>query len=263
MKQTLACLIIDDPLLIPRYGNLDYEKLLAEMQEHNFFTEIAFIPWNYRRSDPGTIKLFKDNPDRYTICVHGCDHTGNEFGIDDPEELDILVHTAIWRMDRHEALTGLPYDPVIVFPQGKFSAPAIKALKDAGFQAAFNSHIGAVGNILSETRRPASTYYHDFPVFLRRYPKDSEKFREDIKNGRPILIVQHPGDFRNGYQGIADLVDRINDLAEIKWTSLSNIAEHYGYKRNGTVGIKPSFDLPRNIKTGIRRLLCEARDYLR
>ncbi len=43
---TLACLIIDDPLLIPRYGKLNFAKLLREMNEHNFFTEIAFIPWN-------------------------------------------------------------------------------------------------------------------------------------------------------------------------------------------------------------------------
>ena len=39
---TLACLIIDDPLLRPKYGCLDYTKLLQEMKEHNFFTEIAF-----------------------------------------------------------------------------------------------------------------------------------------------------------------------------------------------------------------------------
>lgn len=258
-----ACLIIDDPLLIPRYGRLDYERLLAEMREHNFFTEIAFIPWNYRRSDPSTIRLFKDNPDYYSICIHGCDHTGNEFGISDPEELDILAHTAIWRMDRHTALTGLNYDPVIVFPQGRFSTTAIKTLKDSGFQAAFNTHIEAVGDTLPPLKEPASTCYHGFPVFLRRYPKDRKLFVEDIENGRPILIVEHPGAFKKGYKEITDLIDWVNGLGDINWTSLSNIAEHCGFKRKGMVGIKPSFDLQRNIKVGIRRILCEARDQLR
>jgi len=46
-RETLACLVIDDPLLKPRYGRLDYKNLLEEMKEHSFFTEIAFIPWNY------------------------------------------------------------------------------------------------------------------------------------------------------------------------------------------------------------------------
>lgn len=260
---TLACLIIDDPLLVPRYGKLDYELLLKEMKEHNFFTEIAFIPWNYRRSNPRTIQLFKDSPDHYAICVHGCDHLSNEFGTSDPEELDAIVHTAVWRMDRHEALTSLPYDPVIVFPQGRFSVPAIKALKDAGFQAAFNTHVEAVGDTFANFKQPASVYYHDFPVFLRRYPKDREMFKEDIENGRPILVVEHPGIFKNSYKEISDLMDWINRLGNIKWTSLSNIAEYYGFKRNRITGAKPSLNLPRNIRTGIRRFLCEARDHFR
>ena len=79
-NQTLACLIIDDPLLRPKYGCIDYEKLLEQMKAHDFFTEIAFIPWNYKRSDPKTIRLFAENRDYYAICVHGCNHLGNEFG---------------------------------------------------------------------------------------------------------------------------------------------------------------------------------------
>ena len=61
--------------------------LLDEMKGHRFFTEIAFIPWNYRRSDLKTVRLFSENPDYYAICVHGCNHLGNEFGRDDYQDL--------------------------------------------------------------------------------------------------------------------------------------------------------------------------------
>ena len=89
-NQTLACLIIDDPLLMPRYGCLDYERLLEEMQEHRFFTEIAFIPYNYLRSDPATVRLLSDNLDYFGVCVHGCNHTANEFGKADYGKLSAL-----------------------------------------------------------------------------------------------------------------------------------------------------------------------------
>jgi hypothetical protein len=130
--ETLACLVIDDPLLKPRYGNLDYEKLLRAMKAHGFFTEIAFIPWNYRRSDPRTVKLLAENPQYYAICMHGCNHSGNEFGGGNYDELCTLASIALWRMFQHRALTGLEFDPVIVFPQGRFSSVAIQAIRDQG-----------------------------------------------------------------------------------------------------------------------------------
>src|SRR5437867_805075 len=42
-----ACLVIDDPLLKPSYGFVNYAKLLSLMDRHRFSTNIAFIPWNW------------------------------------------------------------------------------------------------------------------------------------------------------------------------------------------------------------------------
>jgi len=265
-RETLACLIIDDPLLRLQYGCLDYVNLLQEMKEHNFFTEIAFIPWNYKRSDPKTVRLFLDNPDNYAICVHGCNHTRNEFGVIDYEELSVLASTALWRMEQHKTLTGLSYDPVIVFPQGRFSSVAMQALKDQGYFAAFNSTLRATdGEELPviEYQRPATKIYHDFPLFLRRYPKDKSHFIQDIALGRPIIIVEHHGAFRNGYKTITDLVDWINGLGNIKWCSLLDIAEHYLGTNAASTG-KSADPSPSclyfNSKVALRRFLSEARD---
>lgn len=230
-KDIFACLIIDDPLLRPRYGCLNYKKLLQEMKEHRFFTEIAFIPWNYKRSDQKTVKLFLDNPDHYAICVHGCNHLGNEFGKGNYQKLQALSSTALWCMEEHKRLTGLTYDPVIVFPQGCFSSVAMHALKDQGYFAAFNTTLRATDREEElppiEYQWPATTIYHNFPLFLRRYPEDKALFMKDIAAGRPIIIVGHHGEFRNGYKSMTDLVDWINSLGNIKWCSLLDIAEHY------------------------------------
>ncbi len=264
--QTLACLIIDDPLLRPKYGCLDYEKHLDEMKAHNFFTEIAFIPWNYKRSDPKTVRLFADNSDYYAICVHGCNHSGNEFGGEDYQELSALSSTALWRMEQHKMLTGLPYDPVIVFPQGRFSSVSMKALKDQGYFAAFNSNIRATDGeepSVVEYQRPATMMYHDFPLFLRRYPKDKARFVDDLAAGRPIIIVEHHSAFRNGYKAVTDLVDWINSLGNVKWTSLLSIAEHYlGKKQANTAHLVESSPSSLRLETKmvLRRFLSEARD---
>jgi hypothetical protein len=229
-RETLACLTIDDPLLRPKYGCLEYERLLDEMRLHNFFTEIAFIPWNYRRSSLKTVRLLADNADHYAICVHGCNHTGNEFGGGNYEQLAALSTTALWRMEQHKRLTGLPYDPVIVFPQGRFSSVAMRVLKQQGYLAAFNSTLRATDGeepLAVEQRTPFTNMYYGFPLFLRRYPRDKSQFVQDLAAGRPIIIVQHPEAFRNGYKAMTDLVDWINGLGRIKWTSLSSIAEYY------------------------------------
>ena len=265
-RETLACLIIDDPLLRPKYGCLDYKKLLEEMKVHNFFTEIAFIPWNYKRSDVKTVRLFADNADYYAICMHGCNHTGKEFGGGDYQELSALSATALWRMEQHKRFTGLPYDPVTVFPQGHFSSVAIQALKDQGYFAAFNWTFRATDGeelLAVEYQRPATKIYHDFPLFLRRYPKDKSNFIQDMASGRPIIVVEHHGAFRNGYKTMTDLVDWINSLGNVRWTSLLHIAEHYLGEKAETTGpsIMPSPPpMLFNWKVALRRFLSEVRD---
>ena len=228
--EILACLVIDDPLLRPKYGPLNYRDLLKEMRAHDFFTEIAFIPWNYKRSDHDTVKLFRDNPDRYALCVHGCNHVRNEFGVHDHDELSGLSMTALWRMEQHKQLTGLSYDSVMVFPQGRFSSMAMRVLKEHGYLAAFNSTLLSTDRVdfpAVEHNGAAFKGYHDFPLFLRRYPLDKARFVEDASKGRPIIVVEHPNVFRDGYKKITDLVDWINNIGNIRWTSLQHIAEHY------------------------------------
>ena len=50
--ETNACLVIDDPVLKPTHGFVNFQELLSLMKRHKFSTNIAFIPWNWRRSSP-------------------------------------------------------------------------------------------------------------------------------------------------------------------------------------------------------------------
>jgi len=265
-RETLACLMIDDPLLKPQHGCLDYEKLLEEMKRHNFFTEIGFIPWNYKRSDPKIVRLIAANPEYYALCVHGCNHTAREFAGVDDQKLSALAATALWRMEEHKQLTGLPYDPVFLFPQGYFSTEAIKVVKAQGFSSVVNTTLKATNSeepSAAEYQKPATLMYHDFPVFLRRYPRDKSYFPHDLASGRPIIIGEHHSAFRNGYKAITDLVDWINGLGKVRWKSLSDITKHYF---GDTIALTlpntcpPPAPLRQRIGIASRRYLCEVRD---
>jgi len=225
-----ACLVIDDPLLSPQYGFLNYQDLLNQMERHNFATNIAFIPWNWRRSSSKVAELFKNYPARYSLSVHGCDHTGGEFGTQDMDVLTWKSHQAIDRMSCHESKTGLRHDRVMVFPQGVFSGPAMRALKHANFTAAVNTEV-----LSTDPRRPtirisdvwdvAVMNYSSFPIFTRRYPSQGvENFAFDILLGKPCIIVIHHDYLRGQSSHLVEFVQRLNGLnCRLSWRSLGEV----------------------------------------
>jgi hypothetical protein len=190
--ETCACLVIDDPPLRPRYGFLNFEHLLGLMERVNFCASIAFIPWNWNRSAQGTVRLFKENPKRFSISIHGCDHTGGEYGSHNRDWLAWKSTQALNRMTRHELKTGLPHDRVMVFPQGMFSGAAMGVLKHIGFIGVVNTEVLSVDApprpvTIADYWSVAVMNYNDFPIFTRRYPWAGEaNFAFDILLGKPL-----------------------------------------------------------------------------
>ena len=225
-----ACLIIDDPLLQARYGFVRFEELLTLMKQLRFSTSIAFIPWNWRRSDSGVVQLFKDNPDCYSICVHGCDHTGAEFVGLDRQQLRWRVSEARRRMSVHERRTGLEHDRMMVFPQGLFSEPAIAELKHAGFHAVVNTEVhsspyGEKRLRICDVWDVAVMAYSEFPIYSRRYPTQGiENFAFDLLLGKPCLVVIHHDFCSDGYMRLSQLVEQLNSLkVPIVWRCLGDV----------------------------------------
>jgi hypothetical protein len=227
-----ATVVIDDPLLRRSYGFLNFSQLLNEMDRSDFTSTIAFIPWNHRRTDPATAQLIRERSDRFQICVHGCDHTEGEFASTNIGELDARVHLATQRMKSHEQRTGVPYVKVMVFPQGRFSSVSLGLLKSHNYLAAVNSSViaedvsGSHGLTLGDLLQPAVCKYNTFPLFMRRYPRKLADVAFDLFLGKPALLVEHHGYFKNGYDEIREFTMKVNSLSKsLQWIGLEELVQ--------------------------------------
>jgi hypothetical protein len=230
-----ANLTIDDPWLREPYGSLRYKALLAEMEKSHFHTTIAFIPWNYDRSQEAVAALFREHPSRFSICIHGNDHDHSEFT--DPNsashrEADIVQGLA--RMEAFTRLTGIGFDRVMVFPHTiADDAETLGLLKKHNFLATFNQD-----NVpLSLTRprdlafylRDVTLDYADFPSVNRSGIADQSEtdFALELFLGNPILLYDHHTLFRKGMDRFNRLAETINKLEpSLRWTTLGDIARH-------------------------------------
>ena len=243
---------IDDLWLREPYGHVNFEQLLGESQAHNFHTTIAFIPWNFDRSQPAVVSLFLAHPERLSICIHGNNHVHQEFGplAQHPLERQVKdIGIAVARMERFKQLTGIPYDPVMVFPHSVSPSETLAALKQANYLGTANSL-----NVPSNAQTPAgidfalrtaSLRFADFPS-LRRYSAESEipeaQIAIDTFLGNPMLFYAHESFFASGITAFDDVADRVNRRQPgIQWTSLGEILQHSYLERtrvDGSVDIR-------------------------
>jgi hypothetical protein len=269
-----ACLVIDDPLLKPTHGFVDFQELLALMKRHNFSTNIAFIPWNWTRSMPGVVRLFRENPEHFSLSVHGCDHTRAEFGSPSQQRHYWKARQALDRMNRHEAATGISHDPVMVFPQGIFSEAAMSALKRTNLIASVNS------DIISADPHPRAITISDvwdiavmrypFPLFTRRYPWEGiENFAFDALLGKPAIAIIHHDYCSDHCERLVSFVQQVNALqCAPTWRNLGEVVRRSYRQRLDSTGavevkmygtelrIENRSDQPKRFL--IRRRECEA-----
>jgi hypothetical protein len=240
-----ACLIIDDPLLKPKYGFCHFATLRDLMRRHGFTTNIAFIPWNWRRTSPAAGKFFRDESGVFSVSIHGCDHTAAEFGATSPEVLHARAQLARSRMRNHEARTGIQHDSIMVFPQGAFSSVSPEVLKHNGFLAAVNTEIVPVDSQNARTRirdvwDVALMTYGSFPIFTRRYAFHGlENFAFDLLLGKPCLIVAHHDSFKDGGAALIELVKKIRCLnCRPQWRPLGQVIRRACRRRSNGAGVE-------------------------
>jgi hypothetical protein len=237
-----ACLVIDDPLLKPTHGFVDFHEILSLMKQHKFCTNIAFIPWNWRRSAPEVARLFRENPECYSLSVHGCDHTRAEFGSSSQQRIYWKAQQATERMNRHRSLTGIHHDPVMVFPQGIFSEAAMSALKHTDLIAAVNN------DVVSADQCPRAITIADvwdvalmcytFPLFTRRYPWEGiENFAFDALLGKPAIAVIHHDYCNDHCARLVDFIQRLNALkCAPTWRALGDVIRRSCRQRDVSPG---------------------------
>ena len=225
-----ACWIIDDPPLRTKYGHCDFPLLDAQMKEHCFTTSIAMIPWNAHRTSPSMAALVNGSQGRLSVSVHGCDHTLREFGSDNAAELQAKTASAQARMDRHCLTTGIKHDPIMIFPHGSFSRESLRVLQQHGFAAAVNTETLPLGHdheslTVADVWRVAVLKYGSFPLFTRRYPSDGlANFAFDLLLGKPCLVVEHQGFFKDDHAEVVRFVQALNSLnGNLQWRGLGDV----------------------------------------
>ena len=241
-----AVVMIDDPPLWMNYGFLNFERLLALADELDFHASIAFIPHNYRRSASAVVDLVRARPDRISLCYHGNDHTAAEFGATEPEKLGSIIASAQRRIAAFEAQTRITVEPVMVFPQGVFSAQALTALAAWGFRGAMSSGARPTpdegANVppvtLAERVRPCLLRLGRAPLFLRL--DCDEVTPQDIACraflGQPILIFGHHDLLRDSSR-LTFLVEWINRRVDgVIWCSAQSAMEQSYSGRRDAAG---------------------------
>jgi len=240
--QANACLVIDDPVLKSTHGFVDFQQLLSLMKRHNFSTNVAFIPWNWRRSAPEVVQLFRENPAHYSLSVHGCDHTRGEFGSSDRQRLYWKTQQAIERMTQHQSITGISHDRVMVFPQGIFSEAAMDVLRRTGLIASVNN------DVISADPHPRAITVSDvwdiavmrysFPLFTRRYPWEGiENFAFDALLGKPAIAVIHHDYCSDHCARLVNFIQRLNALHRAPtWRNLGEVVRRSCRQREVSLG---------------------------
>jgi hypothetical protein len=238
-----ACLIIDDPLLRKRYGFCDFENLRRLMLQYGFTTNIAFIPWNWRRTSPQAKELFGGGSGEFSVSIHGCDHVKAEFGDWSPDILCHRVRLAQGRMQMHEDRTGIHHDPVMVFPYGIFSSASPAILKGNGLIAAVNTQTSPVDDRVGCTRirdvwDVAIMRYGDFAIFTRRYADHGlENFAFDLLLGKPCLIAAHHEFFRDECNELIGLLESLRARnCILKWRPLGEVIRRACRRRTNDSG---------------------------
>jgi hypothetical protein len=221
--------IIDDPPVRDRYGFFEPKRYVASLNNVAHATTVAFIPWYWNRSTAAAAELFRNHSPELSLCVHGCDHTGGEFASFNRVTLNGKCRLALQRSRLFGERTGLSCQPVMVFPQGRFSKAAVGALRETNFLGAVNSTLFTVDTEVGDVRlcnlmEPAYSSIEDFPIFLRRYPRDPVLCAVDLFLGRPLLVVEHQDYFRHGYGECRRFFEAINGLkCRLSWVPLDQI----------------------------------------
>jgi len=238
-----ANLTIDDPWLTKSYGHLSYIDLFGEMGKINFHTTIAFIPWNFDRSEPNVVTFFRDNPKSFSICIHGNDHDHQEFykyetKIDDPwpeKPLNVQeaeIRQALARMAKFKELTGISYDKVMVFPHGIAPARTLGLLKKFNFLATVNSGNVPLGSKEPEDPmfrlRSVTMKFESFPSLNRYSPSRTQgDIAIDLFLDNPLLFYAHHDFFEDGINAFNETAEMVNNIQpDIIWESLGNICQH-------------------------------------
>jgi hypothetical protein len=225
-----ATFVFDDPnLRWPRYGYVDYRRLVGHGDEHGYHTTIAMIPLDAGRVHPDAAATFRARPERLSLVLHGNDHTRREL-MRPPDRAAALAlgAQALRRVARFEARTGLRVDRVMTPPHGLCSRTVTEALGALGYDALCAIHPAPWTEQTPAERVLAGWNPADFSegcAVVPRFPLSCSASEIALRAflGHPLVLYGHHEDLASGLDPLAEAAARVNRLGDVRWMSLGDI----------------------------------------
>jgi hypothetical protein len=225
-----ATVLFDDPNLRWRtYGFIDYRRLLAHADAHGYHASMAMIPLDGGPQHRATVGLFRRRPDRLSLAFHGNNHHAEELLRADEDGATEILAQALRRVGRFEGRTGLRVDRVMTPPHGMCSAGAAAALAPLGFDALCAIHPLPWTEQPPPERPLAGWSPAEFAADCAVIPRaplwiDRAEIAMRAYLDQPLVFYGHHDDLAKGLDVLAELAATVNDLGEVRWASLGEIA---------------------------------------
>jgi hypothetical protein len=227
-----ACFVFDDPNLHWwSYGYLDYRKLAAHAEAHDYRVTAATIPLDQWYIHRATAQFLREGASRVSFAVHGNNHTRHELGrVDEPDQASTLAAQALERASAVRR-AGAEIGSVMVPPHGACSVAMLEGCLRAGFDAV--SAEWPYWWLADADASSALTGWQPLdrlaglPVIPRLHvlasDRDDMPFRAFL--GQPLVLYAHHTDLKDGLDLLAERADEVRALGVNSWRSLGNIAK--------------------------------------
>jgi hypothetical protein len=232
--------MFDDPNLHwPTYGLVDYREIARRAEKENYHVSFATVPLDAWYTHGRAAEIFRANPARLSLCVHGNDHTKRELALNyNPADRVFLLQQAARRIGRLERRANLRVARVMVPPHGACSHEMLAEISGSEFEAACISH----GSLRAHNRsRPwtrnlgylPSELIAGCPVLPRWGFAGATEATMLLAAflDQPIILRGHHQDLKDGIELLDGFARVINGLGQVEWADMTGISRKSYFSR--------------------------------
>jgi hypothetical protein len=245
-----AQFMFDDPNLHwPSYGHVDYREIAARAAKSNYHVSFATVPLDNWFTHQPTAAIFRENPRRLSLLVHGNNHVHQELLRNyTVAERVFLLRQSLQRIARLESAARVGVSRVMAAPHGACSEEMLAELPKCGFDGATISH----GSLRAHNRSRSwvkSLGYRPAELIrgcavlprwrLARTARNTILLAAYLQ--QPIILVGHHGDLKGGLELLDDLAGFINSLGTVAWLDTAGLAQinYRWWIQNGLLKLQP------------------------
>lgn len=233
-----AQFMFDDPNLHwPTYGLVKYQEIATRAAKENYHVSFATVPLDGWFTNGRAAEIFRSNPGRLSLCVHGNDHTKKELAQNYTSAGRVsLLRQAIRRIEKLERRAGVPVARVMVPPHGACAHEMLAEIPGCGFESACISH----GSLRAHNRtKPWTKTLGYLPVeniggcpVLPRWgfvgTTESTIFLAAFLD-QALVLRGHHQDLKDGIELLDGFARIINRLGNVAWRNMSEISQRSCY----------------------------------